>query len=331
MRHILFLFIFNMTISFCYSQVELSKSDQKIDVKIDGKLFTRYLYSDDQPKPVLVPVRTPAGIEVNRRNPLIKMQGGSDDHPHHVGLFFAVDQVNGTNFWKNSKTSPQIKHISIDSMKSGETGILSTTSQWINENGQPLLQEKRTMKFLTGKDENHIDIKIGLTALEEKVVFVDIEEGMFAIRLADALRESGSKVIPPPGQSLPKESVKGTGTYFSSNGDVTAGKAWGKRARWVALQGIKQDRIVGVAMMNHPESINYPSYWHVRGYGLFSANPLGQGDFQRQSKFKKNPVIPLNLTLQPGESVFFRFLVIVYDGRRTPEQLESRFREFVEK
>ncbi|HUV67553.1 MAG TPA: DUF6807 family protein, partial [Sedimentisphaerales bacterium] len=118
----------------------------------------------------------------------------------------------------------------------------------------------------------------------------------------------------------------------SSNGDETAKNIWGKRARWVALQGVKEGKAVGVAILNHPASINYPTYWHVRNYGLFSANPLGQADFQKgQSKqYRKNKIIPLRLTLEPGETVHFRFLVIVYEGIRTHEQMEERFRDFSE-
>jgi hypothetical protein len=75
--------------------------------------------------------------------------------------------------------------------------------------------------------------------------------------------------------------------------------------------------------------LNYPTFWHARGYGLFSANPLGQGDFLRQSPYRKNKVIPLNLTLEPGESAHFRFLVIVYEGQKNQDELESEFRAFV--
>ncbi|MHC4206156.1 MAG: DUF6807 family protein [Planctomycetota bacterium] len=129
---------------------------------------------------------------------------------------------------------------------------------------------------------------------------------------------------------MPNESISGTGRYFSSNGDEMAKNVWGKRARWVALQGIRKGKIVGVAILNHPASINYPTYWHVRKYGLFSANPLGQADFQRQrpEKYRKNKVIPLRLTLEEGETAHFRFLIIVYEGVRTNQQIEERFRKF---
>ncbi|UCG60080.1 MAG: PmoA family protein [Phycisphaerales bacterium] len=316
--------------------VRLIKGEDKVDVIVGGRLFTSYIYGDDLPKPALVPVCSPSGIAVSRRYPLTKLEGGSDDHLHHVGLFFAVDRVNGTNFWnyyRNDGTvEPRIKHASIQEITSGQgKGTLRTVAHWIDKHGELLLKEDRTMVFLAGGQENEytIDLSIDLTAQKRKVVFEDIEEGVFAIRLADCLRESDPKNAVRPGQPLPEESIRGTGRYFSSNGDETARQVWGKRARWVALQGVKQGKVVGVAILNHPESINYPTYWHVRDYGLFSANPLGQGDFQRQDKYKKNRPIPLRLTLEPKETVHFRFLFVVYEGVRTKEQLEERFTEFL--
>lgn len=311
-------------------KVDFVKEKNKIDVMIDGKLFTSYLYGDNLPKPVLVPVRTPSGIEVTRRHPLVELKGGTDDHLHHVGIFFTVDGVNGTKFWNNTEPLPQIKHMEITDMAPGDKqGKLAVESHWIDDDGKVVLKENRTMLFLPTEheDEYAIDFSMDLTAVADKVVFDDTEEGVFAIRLPDCLRERRSKGV-RPGQPLPKESVKGTGMYFSSNGDQTARYVWGKRARWVALQGVRQDKVVGVAILNHPESINYPTYWHARNYGLFSANPLGQGDFQRQSKHRKNPIIPLRLTLKKGQTAHFRFLVIAYEGIRTKEQMEERFREF---
>jgi hypothetical protein len=316
-------------------KVELIKGQNKIDVVIAGEPFTSYVYGDDMPKPLLVPVRTPSGIEVNRRYPLTEIEGGSMDHEHHIGIFFAVDQVNGINFWKNTKSAPQIKHIEISDMKGGTgMGKISAISHWIDKKRQVLLEERRTMVFSAGEHESEyaIDMSIDLTAKCPRVVFEDIEEGMFAIRVSDYLRESNPEISPQPGKPLPNESVAGTGRYFSSNGDVTAKNIWGKRARWVALEGVRQGKVVGVAILNHPSSINYPTYWHARNYGLFSANPLGQGDFQRQrpKKYRKNKVVPLRITLEQGETAHFRFLVIVYEGFRTNQQIEERFKKFVE-
>jgi hypothetical protein len=315
--------------------VEFIKGQNRIDVLIAGAPFTSYLYGPDLPKPLLVPVRTPSGIEMNRPHPLVKTEGASTDHEHHVGIFFAVDQVNGVNFWKNTRVSPQIRHVEITQMSGGRgRGTLATVAHWIDDKQQIVLEEKRTMVFCAGEhdDEHAIDFSIDLTAKNTRVLFEDIEEGMFAIRVSDYLRESEASATLERGRPPPEESLSGTGRYFSSNGDETAKNIWGKRARWVALQGVRKGQAVGVAILNHPASINYPTYWHVRNYGLFSANPLGQADFQRQQpkQYRKNKVIPLRLTLEKGEKVHFRFLVIVYDGIRTHEQMEERFREFAE-
>ncbi|MHC4240763.1 MAG: DUF6807 domain-containing protein [Planctomycetota bacterium] len=312
--------------------VDFIKSKNKIDVMVGGRHFTSYVYGNEHTKPMLVPLRTPSGIEVTRRNPLVQLKGGSDDHLHHVGIFFAVDNVNGTKFWNNTAPPPQIKHIKTTEV-TGDNGKakLATVMHWIDQNGNVLLEENRSMVFLAGENEDEyaIDFSIDLTARQTEVTFEDIEEGVFAIRVADCLREGNPNVILKPGRPLPKESVSGTGRYFSSNGDETAKNVWGKRARWVALQGVRNEKVVGVAILNHPASINYPTYWHVRKYGLFSANPLGQADFQRQSKYKKNLVQPLRLTLKQGQKAHFRFLVVVYEGIRTTGQMEKRFREFV--
>lgn len=312
-------------------KVEFVEGENRIDVIIAGEPFTSYLFGDNMTKPLLAPVRTPSGIEVSRRHPLTKIEGGSTDHEHHVGIFFAVDKVNGVKFWNNTGLSPQIRHVEITEAAGGAgTGKLSTVANWVDEKKQVLLEEQRTMLFIAGEHEYAIDLSIDLTAKCPHILFEDIEEGMLAIRVSDYLRESDPEISPQKGRPLPNESVSGTGRYFSSNGDVTAKNVWGKRARWVALQGVRQGKVVGVAILNHPASINYPTYWHVRDYGLFSANPLGQGDFQRQRprKYRKNKVMPFQLTLEQGETVHFRFLVIVYEGFRTNQQIEERFKKF---
>jgi len=108
------------------------------------------------------------------------------------------------------------------------------------------------MTFIAGKnqDEYAIDFSVDLTAKADKVLFNDIEEGVFAFRLSDYLREAKGNNYPQPGKPLPKQSVKGTGMFFSSNGDQRAKNIWGKRARWVALQGVRDEKVVGVAIFD---------------------------------------------------------------------------------
>ena len=182
-------------------------------------------------------------------------------------------------------------------------------SQWVSKDNEPLLEEKRTMTFVPGDTENSIDFDITLTALADEVVFHDTKEGMFAIRVAHWLRERDQ-----------------TGEYLSSNGDKGARNVWGTRAKWVTLEGTKDGQDVGIAIMNHPESVNYPTFWHARDYGLFSANPLGQYVFQN-TRGVESPE-RFELTLEKGEQATFKFRVAVYDGARTAGELEALFEEY---
>ena len=313
-------------------KIEFVESKDKIDVKVDGKIATTYIYGDKRSKPSLVPVRTLSGIELTRRYPLTELAGGSDNEPHHVGVYFTADQVNGMDFWNNTSLSPQIKHIKTKQATGGDgKGVLSIVTHWIGKKGSVVLEENRTMTFIAGQNESEyaIDISADLTAKVDKVVFKDIEEGVCAFRLSDYLREAKGDNYPQPGKPLPKESVKGTGMFFNSNGDQKAENVWGRRARWVAMQGVRNENVVGVAMLNHPESLNFPTYWHVRAYGLLSGNPLGQGDFLRPSKYKKNPVLWLNMTLKKDQTIHFRFLIIMFEGIKTQDQIEQRYKEYV--
>ncbi|MHC4636174.1 MAG: DUF6807 domain-containing protein [Planctomycetota bacterium] len=293
------------------SKVEFVRSDEKIDVMIDGAHLTSYVYSDDLTKPILYPVNSPSGLALNRGYPIVQIEGETTDHPHHAGLFFTYDKVNGEGFWANKDAPPQVKHMKVTQCSDGKgKGKISTTAQWVGKSGAVLLNEERQMVFIAGQDEYAIDFTFDLSApRDSKVVFEDTKEGMFAIRVADWLREKD-----------------GTGRYLSSNGDETEKNIWGKRAEWVRLEAQKDGKTVGIAIFNHPSSVNFPTYWHARGYGLFSANPLGQYDFER----KRNPdkAQHFNLTLDPGQSARFRFRMLVYEGTRTKEQLQKTFEEF---
>ncbi len=292
------------------SCVEFVEGEDKIDVMVGDNLFTSYRYGDKLTKPILYPVKSPSGIVVNRSFPFEKVEGESTDHPHHTGLFFTYDKVNADGFWNNTTSPPQIKHVNVAQMAGDDgKGTLSVVLHWVGKSGKVLLKEKRDMVFRAAKDEYAIDFTIQLTAQDQKVVFGDTKEGMFAIRVAGWLREDN-----------------GTGEYLNSNGDRREKGVWGKRASWVRLEGEKDNQTYGISILNHPDSVNYPTYWHARGYGLFSANPLGQFDFQK-GRGIDNPQA-FALTLEPGQSALFKFRMLIYEGKRSAEQLEKVFTEY---
>ena len=299
--------LFVLCVACTSQQVTLEKGENEISVYIDGQLFTRYLTLASLTKPVLFPVQTPTGVKVNRSYPFENVEGESHDHPHHTGIFFTYDKVNGSGFWNNTKFPPQVQHLGIKEMQEGETGMLRTESQWVNNDEKPLLKEDRTMRFIPEDDAWAVEFDITLTALQDSVVFAPTKEGMFAIRVAHWLKE------------------KESGTYLASTGKTGAGDIWGRRAKWVALQGEYENQPKGIAILNHPGSINYPTFWHARDYGLFAANPLGQDFFNEAHDVEAESFI---LKLAPGERAEFKFKVLVYDANFSQEKLKARFAEY---
>jgi len=303
------------------NRVELNQTSNAIDVSINGNPFTSYIYQLDPVKPlaaknvlllkpVLYPLRTPSGIKVTRGWPFEKIEGESQDHPHHMGLYFTYD-LPGNSFWNNSALPlPIIRHISAQITKDphGNPAIQSVM-QWISKDNDALLVEKRLTSFTEGSDQHIIDFDIKLQAVADTVEFGITKEGMFAIRLAQWLTEGG-----------------GTGAYLSSNGDENEKGVWGKRAEWVRIQGEYEGRTAGIAILNHRASTNFPTFWHARGYGCFSANPLGQSAFEKSLKVE-NPK-PYNLILRKGEAASFKFRVIVYDGPRTKQQIDEEYQKY---
>lgn len=304
-------------------KVEFVEGKYQIDVKIGGKPFTSYLHTPNpevvlpgsvlQTKPALHPVHGPSGIAMTRAYPFSEVAGESKDHPHHMGIYFTVDKVNpGDNtFWGNSKNPlPAIRHIRVKQMKGGNgKGTLETISHWIGTDNKPILEEDRVMTFLALDDKTWaIDLTINLKALDRDVTIEDTKEGMLAIRVAEWLTE------------------KNTGRYLSSEGDELEKGVWGKRARWIRLQGDKDGTKSGIAFLAHPKTTNAPPYWHARGYGCFAVNPLGQLDFQKAHKVADPK--PFNLAIKAGEKALFKYRLVMYEGEWDKAKTEQQYQAY---
>lgn len=305
----------------CNSQdnFKFQEEDDRVNVIIGDQLFTSYRYSSDLLKPSLHPVISPTGEIVTRGYPFEEIEGESSDHPHHTGVYFTYgnrDQVNGDSFWNQHDGPQKIKHVKILAMEEDTNkGKLSTRSHWINSQGRPILEEDRRMEFYSSEDEYRIDFTIRLSAIDTTVTFADTKEGMFAIRVADWLTENTTGTL-----------YNSTGEYLNAEGDRTEENIWGKRSSWVRLEGKKDDKTIGVAMYHHPNSTNYPTYWHARGYGCFAANPIGQYEFQ-EARQVEDPEYR-TLTLRSGETALFKFRMIIYEGSKGKEYFDQGFEDF---
>lgn len=332
-KHALFVSL-SVLILFCWScnsdkKITIIQGEDQIDILADDKLITSYVYTQDNQKPIMYPVLSPSGEVITRGFPLTKVEGESEDHPHHRGITFTYGngEVNGSTFWGlpnygsvevDNVKLPQIKHNKILEMKEdGNKGTLATECLWIDKNNKPILKETRIMDFHATNDENTLDFTITLTALDTTVTFEDTKEGMLSIRVADWLAET------PTG---PLFKGKGSGEYLNAEGGKTEKEIWGKRSAWVRLEGEKDEKVIGVSIFHHPTSLNFPAYWHARGYGCFAANPIGQFDYQKGTGIE-NPQ-RRSLILAPGESALFKFRMTIYEGMRDKEKTEKEFQNF---
>jgi hypothetical protein len=59
---------------------------RRVDILVDGRPFTSYVWPETQKKPVLYPLNTADGTPITRGFPLEPRAGAGVDHPHHAGL-----------------------------------------------------------------------------------------------------------------------------------------------------------------------------------------------------------------------------------------------------
>ena len=74
----------------------------------------------------------------------------------------------------------------------------------------------------------------------------------------------------------------GTGSavlQVAAIGGADESETWGKRAPWCDYFGPVNGNTVGITIFDTPSNFRYPTYWHVRNYGLMTANPFGLSYF----------------------------------------------------
>ena len=313
----------------------VNKQARRVDVSIDGKPFTSYIWPTTLKKPVLYPLRTARGTIITRGYPLEPRPGERIDHPHHAGLWFNYENVNGLDFWNNSDAIPAerapkmgtIVQRAIVAAKSGsQDGELDVEADWVNFEKKVLLNERTHFVFRGGPSFRSVDRITTLQALDEKVSFPDEKDGMLGLRVIRALEIPSDKpevFSDASGHATTVAKLDNTGVngnYLTSEGKK-GDAAWGTRGRWCNLSGMVGDEPVTITILDHPENPGFPTYWHARGYGLFAANPLGQKVFSNGKE-------ELNFALAPRASATFRYRILISSAILTPEATEAAYKEF---
>ena len=310
---------------------------QRVDIFVGDDLFTAYLYADTisvLKKPILYPLFTASGVDVTRGYPLNPRPGERADHPHHIGLWFNYGDVNGLDFWNNSDAvrpdrvdkMGTIRHRAITQAEGRPgRGELAVTMDWLRPDGTPILREDTRFVFMALPGARSVDRITTLTALDDRVAFDDNKEGVLGLRVRRALEmptDKPIKLLDADGavtERLDNEGV--TGHYRNSEGVEGYPAVWGQRARWVMLSGVVEDKPVTVAIIDHPQNVGFPTYWHARGYGLFAANPLGRAVFSEGEE-------TLSFALDPGASTTFHHRLVLFEGHVAPADAEAQYQAF---
>jgi hypothetical protein len=331
---ILLIFVLSFLANAQTFKIVPNETKQRIDILIDGKLFTSYRYEEKIRRPVLFPIMTVGGNFVTRGFPIETRNGETINHPHQVGSTFVYGDVNGVDFWNNSpfRSAEELKRMGTIvfrkrlKQKDGKgKAELITNSDWISPKGEILLTEITKFTFSTEGKTRIIDRETTLTANGQDITFGDNKEGLFMIHLNRQLQQNNQfpvKVTDEQGNlSEAKTGENLTGEYLNSEG-LQGEKIFGTLGRWASVSGKINDENLTVAIFDNRANYNFSAAsMMVRPYGLLALNPFGRKAYEPNAEVRK-------FVLEKGKSIKFKHRLIIYLEKVAPEKIEVDFKNF---
>lgn len=286
--------------------VKITEVGDILRIEINGELFSEYHFKDVS-RPYLYPVLGPGEIPLTRNWPMKDTPNEEHDHPHHRSLWYAHGSINGNDFWSEEKGAGKTVHEKFVAIQSGKKeGRIQSLNKLVAADGNVVATDERTWTFYSRPDARMFDFAITIHASEGALTFGDTKEGTMAIRLNEAMRLKG-KI--------------GHGHIVNSEG-VKDGDTWGKRADWCDYYAPVEGQVVGVAIFDHPSNPRHPTWWHVRDYGLFAANPFGLHDFEKKPPGTGNLVVP------SGESITFHYRFYCHRGDEKQARVAEEYANY---
>src|SRR5258708_4381491 len=293
--------------------VQIVQLADRLRIEINGKLFTEYVVNDGAAGLYYYPVFGPDQLPMTRNWPMKSPPEEEHDHKHHRSLWYGHILVNGQDFWDEQSKFGRIVHEGFEKIESGtESGVIKSHDKWVAPDGDIVCTDERTFRvYNTGNAKERLfDFEITLHASKGDLTFGDNKDGAMAIRLAETMRLKGPKGKP------------GLGHIVTSTG-ARDDDTWGKRADWCDYYGPVEGKIVGVAIFDHPQNPRHPTWWHVRDYGLFAANPFGEHDFEKLAdKTAGNLIVPA------GHDLTFRYRFYFHKGDVIQGHVAEHYQEY---
>jgi hypothetical protein len=299
------------------NDIKLTRLEDRVRVEIGGQLFTEYFFKG-VPRPFLHPILAADGTQLTRDFPMKATAGEETDHPHHRSLWFTHGAVNGVDFWTEGTGKGTIVSEAVEHRGDEKGGKIHARNRWLRPDGQLVCTDETVIRFFALPEGRFLDYEVTLHALPgESLLLGDTKEGSMAIRLAQWMTMT---------HKYQRQEVEGQGHAVNDSG-VRDAAAWGKRAAWVDYHAPRDGEIYGVAIFDHPANPRHPTWWHVRDYGLFAANPFGQHDFEG-TKEKPLPKNTGDLEVPAGGSVTFRYRFYFHTGDADKAKVAGMFEAY---
>jgi len=274
------------------AKIFATKVGSKINVTIDNKYFTSYIFSNDEKYPFFYPVNGPVsgGSVTSMRN---------GEYPHHSSLFFGCDLVNGGNYWQEGLERGRIISVNAEIVKQGgDTVIITDECIWSRPGAiSPVKDTRRIIITSPSASVSQIDIEIKMEMLMD-VTIKKTNHSLFSARMAADL------------------SVKNGGTMINAEGVKSEKDTFGKNSSWMDFFGKRGDAIEGLAILQHPSNPWYPSPWFTRDYGFMSPTPMYWPENDKETFMKKGTVLSL------------RYRVLVHSGDHNQAKIAEAFEKY---
>jgi len=256
-------------------------------------LFAKYRTGDGLARPILYPLNDTRGECVARHYPMRHVEGETNDHVHHRSCWVAWGDVNGVDHWSEEAGHGWQRHRALASLYSGAVcGGFIAVIDWTTPDGERQLVEHRTHRFYNAPGDLRLfDLTVRMMLTDGDVTFGDTKEGgICSIRVATSM-----------------DGDKG-GHFVTGAGARGEADGWGKPAPWCDYVGPVAGTTVGIAVMDHPDNFRHPTPWHVRDYGLMTANPFGLKHFTGDEANDGTQ------TWKVGETIVWRYRVLIHPG-----------------
>lgn len=285
------------------------RGNQRVDVSIRGKLFTSYHFGGQWVRPFLYPVMGPGDTRVTRSYPMREdVPGEERDHPHHKSIWVAYGECGSVDNWSEEPGHGYQMHRRFLDVTSGPVfGRIAVRNDWTNSKRKKQFEETREMVFysLPG-GERLMDLTVTFRMTEGPVTFHDTKEGgLVSVRVATSM------------------DVRNGGRIENGYGGINEGETWGKNAPWCDYSGCVDGKHVGIAIMDHPDNPRYPTGWHVRDYGLMTANCFAWKYYRPDRKQKGDMVFP------KGSTTGWTYRLHIHKGDAKRGRVKERFIDYI--